>query len=185
MIRIKRIRRRREKAGPIGCLEAQKMIEPYLEGNLSDEEMRRFIEHIDGCPECHEELEIFYTVYEALEDDEETIRETVSLDETIRRSKSRLSRLQTARKVRIGVFLTAFSLAFLVILGMIFPSMLLSPRNMGTLVRNLFTRQQNVIETESEVPDIESVIEDLSMESELDSEAEALIKLIETEEPEI
>jgi hypothetical protein len=48
------------------CREAEKMVMPYIEDRLSDEEMEEFLRHIHSCKECREELEIYYTVLHGL-----------------------------------------------------------------------------------------------------------------------
>ena len=48
------------------CKEATKMVVPYISEQLSDKELRRFVNHIKECPECREELETYYIVYKGL-----------------------------------------------------------------------------------------------------------------------
>ncbi len=55
------------------CKTAQEKIMPYIRWELDDREMEEFIEHIRECKTCSEELEVYYTIYyalEKLEDDE-------------------------------------------------------------------------------------------------------------------
>lgn len=49
------------------CKRAQQDIMPYIERRLSDRETEDFIEHIRGCEACSEELEVYFTIYYALE----------------------------------------------------------------------------------------------------------------------
>ncbi len=49
------------------CKTAQQMITPFIEHRLNDREMEAFIEHIRGCKACSEELEVYFTIYYALE----------------------------------------------------------------------------------------------------------------------
>lgn len=44
------------------CAEAEKLIVPYMEDKLSVTELEDFIEHIETCKNCREELEIHYMV---------------------------------------------------------------------------------------------------------------------------
>lgn len=44
------------------CKETEKMVMPYINEQLGEEELEAFLKHIDGCPSCREELEIYYTV---------------------------------------------------------------------------------------------------------------------------
>ena len=44
------------------CREAQKLVMPYINKEISDEDLAEFLKHIDSCEECREELEIYFTV---------------------------------------------------------------------------------------------------------------------------
>ena len=44
------------------CMEAEKMVIPYINDQLSVTELEDFIEHIKTCENCREELEIYFTV---------------------------------------------------------------------------------------------------------------------------
>lgn len=48
------------------CKEAAKMVAPYIDGQLCDKDLRKFIGHIKECPDCREELETYYIVYKGL-----------------------------------------------------------------------------------------------------------------------
>lgn len=55
------------------CKEAEKMIMPYIAYQLDEEELELFLNHIEGCKSCQDELEIYYTVAYGLRQlDEET-----------------------------------------------------------------------------------------------------------------
>lgn len=42
------------------CKEAQALVIPYINQQLSMDEVEAFIEHVRGCKVCQEELEIYY-----------------------------------------------------------------------------------------------------------------------------
>ena len=44
------------------CREAETLVIPYINHELTDEKMAEFLEHIENCENCREELEIYYTV---------------------------------------------------------------------------------------------------------------------------
>lgn len=44
------------------CLEAQSMITAFIDDNLDDEQLTEFIHHMRNCPDCKEELEVYYTL---------------------------------------------------------------------------------------------------------------------------
>ena len=63
MIQLPVWKKQKEK---LTCKEATKMVIPYIEGQMCDEELRRFVSHVKECPDCREELETYYIVYKGL-----------------------------------------------------------------------------------------------------------------------
>lgn len=49
------------------CKTAQQKIMPYIHREMDVEELEEFIEHIRNCKTCSEELEVYFTIYYALE----------------------------------------------------------------------------------------------------------------------
>ena len=48
------------------CKEAEQMVMPYINKELTDKELSAFLSHIHTCQDCYEELEIYYTIYTGL-----------------------------------------------------------------------------------------------------------------------
>lgn len=48
------------------CKEVQKLITKYVAKDMNEKELELFLDHIETCKECYEELEINYTIYAAL-----------------------------------------------------------------------------------------------------------------------
>ena len=44
------------------CKEAEGLVMAYVRHDMDVQKMEEFLEHIDTCQECREELEIYYTV---------------------------------------------------------------------------------------------------------------------------
>lgn len=44
------------------CREVQKLVMPYIQDELTDRELEDFLEHVEACPDCQEELEIYFMV---------------------------------------------------------------------------------------------------------------------------
>ena len=44
----------------MNCREMQSLIVPFIKSELSVEQEKSFLEHIDECKECREELEVYY-----------------------------------------------------------------------------------------------------------------------------
>ncbi len=51
----------------MNCKEAEKKIPPFLDDELDGKGLAEFVEHIEDCPECMEELSIQFLVAEGLE----------------------------------------------------------------------------------------------------------------------
>ncbi len=48
------------------CIKAQSMITPFINNKLKMKELEEFLEHIETCPKCKEELEFYYTLLTAM-----------------------------------------------------------------------------------------------------------------------
>ncbi len=44
------------------CIEVQSLITRFIDDTLDDEQLTKFIKHIKQCPECRDELEVYYTL---------------------------------------------------------------------------------------------------------------------------
>ena len=42
------------------CRQEWHEIQPFIRGQLNGEQTKEFLEHLDQCPSCREELEIYY-----------------------------------------------------------------------------------------------------------------------------
>ncbi len=57
------------------CKEMQSLIPEYIHHNISDENLKQFVNHVKICDTCYDDLEITYIVEKALKglDDDNTI----------------------------------------------------------------------------------------------------------------
>ena len=51
----------------MNCLEAQRLMRPFLENQINDQTLEDFIDHIESCDSCREELELNLAVFCTLE----------------------------------------------------------------------------------------------------------------------
>lgn len=51
----------------MNCKETEKMISLFLQDELEGKSLEQFVEHIEQCPECKEELSIQFLVTEGME----------------------------------------------------------------------------------------------------------------------
>jgi len=54
----------------MNCRTFEKKINPFIKGDLKDEDFDGFYEHYKSCKGCHEELDILYFVKNILEKDD-------------------------------------------------------------------------------------------------------------------
>lgn len=90
----------------MNCREAQQLVMPYINNELSDDELEGFLEHIDTCGECKEELEIYFTVAVGIQQlDEETDIYNIkgALDMALEWSRLRVKKTHIRKIVRISV----------------------------------------------------------------------------------
>lgn len=86
------------------CKEAESLVMPYIKNELTDEELFEFLEHIEHCPECREELEIYFTVDVGIRQlDSETGNYNIkgALETAIEQSRERL---EAVRMVKIMLY---------------------------------------------------------------------------------
>ena len=51
----------------MNCIEARRMVTPYVNKELSDKDMEQFLKHIEHCRDCRDELDIYFTMYKAID----------------------------------------------------------------------------------------------------------------------
>ena len=90
------------------CREAEKLVQPYIDGKLGDRECADFIAHVRPCPNCYEELETYYTIDYALRNMDDTAERSFDMkkvvDEDLREMEKRI-RINRLRSIVIGVAL--------------------------------------------------------------------------------
>ncbi|MCH5273369.1 MAG: zf-HC2 domain-containing protein [Lachnospiraceae bacterium] len=48
------------------CKRAQELVAPFINGQLNTEDAEAFLEHVESCGECREELEVSYSLMTAI-----------------------------------------------------------------------------------------------------------------------
>lgn len=88
------------------CKDAERLVIPYIRHELDDAVMEEFLEHIDSCENCKEELEIYYTVeagIRQLDSDAERYNIKGDMEMDILVSRQRLYDLRMLRISRYAV----------------------------------------------------------------------------------
>ena len=88
----------------------------YLDGTISDYDLKEFTDHIKNCPECYGDLEIYYVMDMAqkyLKD--ESKEESYNICQLLENDmKDKLNRMERKRRLRGFLFL-----AFIVLAGVL------------------------------------------------------------------
>lgn len=88
------------------CKEAERMVTPYINDELDGDELQAFLAHLENCPNCQEELEIYFMVnagLKQLDQDSGTFDIIGSLQQRIEESYYRVRRMWAFRILRYVV----------------------------------------------------------------------------------
>lgn len=90
------------------CLEAQSMITTFIEDQLDEEQLIEFIHHMRNCPDCMEELEVYYTLMVGMKqlDNNEKLSNNFAkeLEEKLAYDESRIKgRKRVVLETKLGV----------------------------------------------------------------------------------
>jgi hypothetical protein len=93
----------------MNCKDAEKMISPFLEDDLDNRDLAQFLDHMDTCPECREELTIQFLVLVGMKrlEDGNTFNLKEELDNMLRDARKKL-------KFRRSLKATSLILEFMV-----------------------------------------------------------------------
>lgn len=118
------------------CHEAKRMVQPFLNGELKDRDLRAFLEHIKGCKSCQDELETYFIVDYALKylDDENNNSYDMKalLKTLISQEEHDLRMRETIRFLMAALFVALVILIILAIAGMPVPEPV---RHIGSKIR--------------------------------------------------
>ncbi len=85
------------------CLEVQSLIKPYIEKGLADEKLEPFIQHIQSCKDCREELELYMMIYNSLNKDPDALKNLDFQSELSERLRVSTQRIKLVRMRKAGM----------------------------------------------------------------------------------
>ena len=139
----------------MNCMEARRMVTPYIKGELSEKELEQFIKHIDQCSDCMDELDIYFTVYQAMDrldaEDHPDYNFKRMLNESIHAAKRRIVLSRVFRLMRTVLFILTDLLLLLCIITGIRLSQGQSVEPVFQHIWLNFYRPVELIEQESEL----------------------------------
>lgn len=145
------------------CKTVQQNIMPYIERKLSDRETEEFIEHVRGCEACSEELEVYFTIYYALEQLDKEDHDIYNIKEVLKKDLAQAEERVKKRNImrfyrRLLMTLTGIVAGILLITGV---QTILTGSFENTTLYSLFS-----VETETAVQTPVSEIETLPLQTE-------------------
>ena len=86
----------------MNCQTAESMVTRYIEHDLSVDELEAFLDHVENCDSCLDELETYFIVHAAVQQldeqsGESTLDLRVLLKEDIRRSRRYIFKMKLRR----------------------------------------------------------------------------------------
>ena len=81
----------------IECKQMEKLIPQFLDDDLDNQDLADFLDHIDNCPECKEELTIQFLVRVGMQrlEDGNTFNLVRELDRELAEAKKKMHRRKT------------------------------------------------------------------------------------------
>ncbi|MCI8830432.1 MAG: zf-HC2 domain-containing protein [Lachnospiraceae bacterium] len=90
----------------MNCQEAERLVTPYIHGELGEDQLEEFLEHIEGCENCQEELEIYFTVdlgIRQLDSDADNYNIKGEMEELLDQSRQHVRRTRMFQAARYSV----------------------------------------------------------------------------------
>lgn len=104
----------RRKESFMDCRTFESKIPAYIAGQLNMEEMQEFLEHMDGCSQCYDELEITYSVMQGIrqldseDGDTEAKDLELSLESSLYFAQDRVQKWTTRLVIKYALNTAAF-----------------------------------------------------------------------------
>lgn len=104
------------------CIKAQSMITQFINNKLNLKETEEFIDHIGSCPDCREELEVYYALLTAMRqlDEDKNLSSNfgMELNQKLERARERILHAKfTYYRKKVILILTILLLAILLSFG--------------------------------------------------------------------
>lgn len=85
------------------CRTAQGKIMGFINKEMSDDEMEAFVEHVDSCQDCYEELQISYSLFLGLQmldqEDADSFHIQHALDDLMENARSRIRKRRLVKRI--------------------------------------------------------------------------------------
>lgn len=107
----------------MNCKEVQRLLVPYINGDLEGKEEDEFVRHIRQCSECCEELEVYATVFAGirqLDGEDEEIDYRTLVEDSLKTSEMNMVDERFLRIYSFVIRLSATACLFYMIVRLFF-----------------------------------------------------------------
>lgn len=102
----------------MNCREAQALISKYVQDQLDVKTLEAFLQHVKNCPDCMEELEVYYIVFTGIkrldEDENIAVNYHTEFEREIKKSELSVKRVKTRVHIKKGIYIALCLVAVLV-----------------------------------------------------------------------
>lgn len=95
------------------CFEAQCLITPFINEELHNGQLKDFLEHINHCADCKEDLEVYFTLLNGMKQLEENRNNVNNVDidlESFIHKQEEMILLERTKKIQKRIILCLFML---------------------------------------------------------------------------
>ncbi|MFV0528806.1 MAG: anti-sigma factor family protein [Lachnospiraceae bacterium] len=100
------------------CSTAEKLVTAYINRTLSPRQLEEFIKHVESCPSCYEELEIYFTTDYAIRQlDNKNMDAWLDIKKILKQDLHNKKRFVHRRKIRHSLLIAVGVFMLMLILG--------------------------------------------------------------------
>lgn len=97
------------------CFESQSNIMAFIDKKLNDEQLTEFVRHVKHCPNCSEELEIYYTLIVGMREVDTGKELSLNFKKDLENELDKIdSRYKTVKRAKISTVSVIFIAAIIV-----------------------------------------------------------------------
>lgn len=109
----------RKRGCNVNCRETQGLLVPFIKSELTMEQAKAFFQHIDNCPDCKEELEVYYMMIVGIKELDEDNPKSLDLhsqfEELLEHSRTEINKHHLRKTPRMVLFLALIGILLVLI----------------------------------------------------------------------
>lgn len=109
----------RKRGCNVNCRETQGLLVPFIRSELTMEQAKAFFQHIDNCPDCKEELEVYYMMIVGIKELDEDNPKSLDLhsqfEELLEHSRTEINKHHLRKTPRMVLFLALIGILLVLI----------------------------------------------------------------------